>query len=103
VSALDDARAVLAEWDLVLGLPPEVGRLVGTLAALVAEREHVEVALKSADEALRLNIVHWIACSDLLDEPFSDAPGQSPWTRSGKRAVDQAAAARTMTREALEA
>jgi hypothetical protein len=58
-------------------------------------------ALKVADEALRRNIVTWLACSCYLNEPFTDAPDQTPWTRSGKRAVDHAAAARAAIREAL--
>ena len=59
-------------------------------------------ALRQADEALRRNIVTWIALAPLLDEPYPDDPRWTPYTRFAKRAMRQAGDARKAIREALQ-
>ena len=49
--------------------------------AVVLVAEQLRDALREAKPALRSNRVTWIALSDRLDDPYPDAPGDSPWSR----------------------
>ena len=47
-------------------------------------RDHAELARQLLDAIARLR-GELVACSSLLDRPFTDAPDQTPWMRVERR------------------